>query len=90
MLRAVEPDLKSRFASRFRIVAADSPDKAMDYVRQITTRGDRIALFLVDQLMPQMSGVDFLQLAAPFQPGARRVLLTAYADSNAAMDAINI
>ena len=89
VLRAVERDLKGRFASRFRIIAADAPEKAMEYVRQITARGDRIALFLVDQRMPQMSGVDFLQMAVPLQPAARRVLLTAYADSNAAIDAIN-
>lgn len=89
VLRAVERDLKGRFSSRFQIVAADAPEKAMAYVRQITTRGDRIALFLVDQRMPQMSGVDFLQQAASLQPAARRVLLTAYADSNAAIDAIN-
>ncbi len=89
VLRAVERDLKSKFASQFRVVAADAPEKAIEYVRQITTRGDRIALFLVDQRMPQMSGIDFLKEVQQLQPAARRVLLTAYADSNAAIDAIN-
>jgi len=61
----------------------------MGFVRQLTARGDRIALFLVDQRMPLVSGTDFLLEALPLQPTARRVLLTAYADSNAAIDAIN-
>ena len=61
----------------------------MALVRQLTARGDRIALFLVDQRMPLMSGTEFLQAVQPLQPDARRVLLTAYADSAAAIDAIN-
>lgn len=89
VLRAVERDVKSKFASGYRIIAIDSPGKALDTVRQLTARGDRIALFLVDQRMPQMSGTEFLQHAMPLQPTAQRVLLTAYADSNAAIDAIN-
>jgi thioredoxin reductase (NADPH) len=89
VLRAVERDLKSKFSADYRILSADAPDKAMDFVKQLTTRGDRIALFLVDQRMPRVSGTDFLLNALPFQPDARRVLLTAYADSSAAIDAIN-
>lgn len=89
VLRAVERDLKSKFSSAYRILAADSPEKAMGFVRQLTSRGDQIALFLVDQRMPQVSGTEFLMEALELQPAARRVLLTAYADSNAAIDAIN-
>jgi thioredoxin reductase (NADPH) len=89
VLKAVERDLKSKFASSYRILATDSPQKGLDLTRQLTARGDRIALFLVDQRMPQMSGTEFLREAIKIQPGARRVLLTAYADSNAAIDAIN-
>jgi len=89
VLRAVERDLKTKFASSYRILAIDAPQKALDTVRQLTARGDRIALFLVDQRMPHMSGTEFLKEASPLQPGARRVLLTAYADSAAAIDAIN-
>ncbi|MEP7362397.1 MAG: FAD-dependent oxidoreductase, partial [Acidobacteriota bacterium] len=89
VLRAVERDLKTKFAANYRIVAIDSPKKAMDTVRQLTSRGDRVALFLVDQRMPQMSGTEFLHEAIVLQPQARRVLLTAYADSTAAIDAIN-
>ena len=89
VLRAVERDLKSKFAAQYRVVAVDSPKKALDTVRQLTARGDRIALFLADQRMPQMSGTEFLSEAIALQPDARRVLLTAYADSTAAIDAIN-
>lgn len=89
VLRAVERDLKSEFGSAYRILAVDSPEKALGFVRQLTSRGDRIALFVVDQRMPGMSGTEFLREAMPLQPDAKRVLLTAYADSNAAIDAIN-
>jgi thioredoxin reductase (NADPH) len=89
VLRAVERDLKSKFASQYRILTADSPQKAIGVVRQLTSRGDQVALFLVDQRMPFMSGTEFLQEAIVLQPEARRVLLTAYADSAAAIDAIN-
>ncbi|HEY3742020.1 MAG TPA: FAD-dependent oxidoreductase [Bryobacteraceae bacterium] len=89
VLRAVERDLKAQFGSDYRILAVDAPDKALGFVRQLTARGDRIALFVVDQRMPGMSGTDFLREALRLQPDARRVLLTAYADSNAAIDAIN-
>jgi thioredoxin reductase (NADPH) len=89
VLRAVERDLKTKFSSHYRVLAADSPQKAMGVVRQLTSRGDQVALFLVDQRMPLMSGTEFLQEAIALQPEARRVLLTAYADSAAAIDAIN-
>lgn len=89
VLRAVERDLKSKFSQDYRIIAVDAPQKAIDVVRQLTSRGDRVALFLVDQRMPQMSGTEFLQEAIALQPSAKRVLLTAYADSTAAIEAIN-
>jgi thioredoxin reductase (NADPH) len=89
VLRAVERDLKSKFARDYRILASDAPDKALDVVQQLTARGDRVALFLVDQRMPRVSGTEFLMNALELQPDARRVLLTAYADSSAAIDAIN-
>ncbi len=63
VLRAVERDLKSKFSSDYRILAADAPDKAMTFVQQLTSRGDRIALFLVDQRMPHISGTEFLMNA---------------------------
>lgn len=89
VLRAVDRDLKAKFSSVYRVLAIDSPQKALDAVRQLTARGDRVALFLVDQRMPHMSGTEFLQSVIALQPEARRVLLTAYADSTAAIEAIN-
>src|SRR5258707_14821265 len=88
VLRAVERDLKSKFAAQYRILAVESAEKTMGFVRQLTGRGDRIGLFLVDQRKPLVSGTDFLMEALPLQPAARRVLITAYADSNAAVDSI--
>jgi len=89
VLRAVERDLKSQFGSDYRILAVDSPGRAIELVKQLTARADRVALFVVDQRMPGMSGTEFLRVALPLQPDARRVLLTAYADSDAAIEAIN-
>lgn len=89
VLRAVERDLKSEFGAEYRVLAVDAPGRAVELVQQLTARGDRIALFVVDQRMPGMSGTEFLRVALPLQPDARRVLLTAYADSDAAIDAIN-
>lgn len=89
VMKAIERDLKSKFGGDYRVLASDSPAKALDLTRQIQARGDRIALFVVDQRMPQMSGTEFLRSALKIAPDARRVLLTAYADSNAAIEAIN-
>ena len=89
VLRAVERDLKAKFSADYRILAIDSPQKAVDVVQRMTARGDTVALFLVDQRMPLMTGTEFLQEVHSLQPDAKRVLLTAYADSSAAIDAIN-
>ncbi|HET8571203.1 MAG TPA: FAD-dependent oxidoreductase [Candidatus Limnocylindria bacterium] len=89
VLRAVERDLRARYASDYRIVAADSGTAALDATRQLTTRGASVALFLVDQRMPVMTGIEFLRQAVELQPDAKLVLLTAYADTEVAIKAIN-
>jgi thioredoxin reductase (NADPH) len=89
VLRAVERDLRRQYGDRYRILAADSGGKALEGVKQLKLRNEPIALFLVDQRMPHMSGVEFLEAALPFFPDAKRVLLTAYADTDAAIKAIN-
>ena len=89
VLRAVERDLRARYAKEYRIVAADSGAAALEATRQLTVRGTAVALFVVDQRMPVMTGLEFLQEAIELQPDAKRVLLTAYADTEAAMRAIN-
>ena len=89
VLRAVERDLRARYAKEYRIVAADSGMAALEATRQLTLRGTAVALFVVDQRMPVMTGIEFLQEAIGLQPDAKRVLLTAYADTEAAIRAIN-
>src|SRR4051812_34433962 len=89
VLRAVERDLRRRYGSEYRVLRADSGESALDATRQLKERGDAVALFLVDQRMPGLSGVEFLVQALPLFPKACRVLLTAYADTDAAIRAIN-
>ncbi len=89
VLRAVERDLRARFATDYRIARADSGSAALELLAEWKRRGSEPALFLVDQRMPSMTGLEFLQQAGTLYPDARRVLLTAYADTDAAISAIN-
>jgi len=89
VLRAVERDLRRKYAADYRILRADSGQAALEIVRELQIRNNPVALFLVDQRMPGMSGVEFLEQAIKFYPEAKRVLLTAYADTEAAIAAIN-
>jgi thioredoxin reductase (NADPH) len=87
VLRAVERDLRRQYGNRYRVMAADSGAGALESVKQLKLRNDPVALFLVDQRMPRMSGVEFLEAALEFYPEAKRALLTAYADTDAAIRA---
>jgi len=89
VLQAVARDLRQQYGSRFRIVRADSGQSAIEATQQLKLRNESVALFLVDQRMPRMSGVEFLEQALPIFPTAKRALLTAYADTDAAIRAIN-
>jgi thioredoxin reductase (NADPH) len=89
VLAAVARDLRPHYGERFRILRAESGQVALETVRQLKLRNDSVALFLVDQRMPGMTGVEFLIEAIALYPDARRVLLTAYADTEAAIRAIN-
>src|SRR5499427_3106078 len=89
VLNAVERDLRHHFRADYRVVKASSGDQALETVRQLKQRGAQVALFLVDERMPQMSGTQFLIEAIKVYPDARRVLLTAYADTETAILAIN-
>ncbi|HEY9282956.1 MAG TPA: response regulator, partial [Pyrinomonadaceae bacterium] len=89
VLRAVERDLRRRYSESYRVLRADSGAAALDTLRELKVRGDAVALLLVDQRMPGMSGVDFLKEANSLYPEAKRALLTAYADTDAAIRAIN-
>lgn len=86
---AVARDLRSHFGRNYRIVRSTSPTEALDTLRQLQQRGDEVALFLADQRMPGMEGTEFLLEAMKIYPEARRVLLTAYSDTAAAITAIN-
>lgn len=89
VVQAVERDLRHQYGKRFRVLKAGSGQKALGLVKQLKLRNDMVALLLVDQRMPQMSGVEFLEKAIDIYPDAKRVLLTAYADTEAAIRSIN-
>jgi thioredoxin reductase (NADPH) len=89
VLRAIERDLRSHYGAEYRVIGSDSPEGALDLLKQLKVRNDSVALLLADQRMPRMDGVEFLQEAMEIFPGAKRALLTAYADTNAAINAIN-
>ena len=89
VLRAVERDLRQQYGSRLHILKSNSGQKALELVKQLKLRNESLALLLVDQRMPQMSGVVFLEEAMNIFPSAKRVLLTAYADTEAAIRSIN-
>ena len=88
--RAVARDLRRRYGDRYRVVRANSGPEALEALREIKLRGDGVALLLADYRMPEMNGIEFLEAAMDLFPNARRVLLTAYADTDAAINAINV
>ena len=89
VLRAVERDLRQRYDDRYRILRAESGIAALDLLRRLQQRNDSVALLLVDHRMPEMNGIETLVEAMKLYPDAKRVLLTAYADTEAAIKAIN-
>src|ERR687886_653807 len=89
VLAAVARDLRRGFGARYRILRATSGPEALDLLRQLRARGDQVALLIADQRMPGMAGTEYLVEARKLVPDARRLLLTAYADTEAAIAAIN-
>ena len=89
VLRSLKRDLRNQYKDDYRIISTTSAKEALEAVRDLKKKGDTVALFLSDQRMPEMLGVDFLEQAKPFFPRAKRVLLTAYSDTQAAIKAIN-
>ncbi|MBM0207620.1 FAD-dependent oxidoreductase [Micromonospora sp. NPDC051227] len=88
--RAVARDIRRRYGDRYRVLRASSGPEALDALREVKLRGEQVALLLADHRMPEMTGVEFLEAAMDIFPAARRVLLTAYADTDAAIEAINV
>jgi thioredoxin reductase (NADPH) len=89
VLSAVERDLKRRYVREYRVLSASTGEAGLDLLRQLSVRGEPVALLLADQRMPGMSGVEFLEAATHMAPDAKRAILTAYADIDAAIGAIN-
>ncbi|GES30213.1 FAD-dependent oxidoreductase [Streptomyces angustmyceticus] len=88
--RAVARDLRRRYGASYRVVRAESGESALAALRELKLRGGPVAVIVADYRMPQMNGIEFLEQALDIYPDARRVLLTAYADTDAAIDAINV
>ncbi|GAB5551513.1 MAG: FAD-dependent oxidoreductase [Saprospiraceae bacterium] len=89
VLRSIRRDLRNQYKSDFRIISTISAEEALASLAELKKKGEEIALFLSDQRMPEMLGVEFLEQAKEFYPKAKRVLITAYSDIEAAIKAIN-
>ena len=89
VLKAIERDLRSHYGENYRVLRADSGDAGLKILRELRVRNDAVALLLADQRMPHMDGIGFLTEAKQIYPDAKRALLTAYADTSAAINAIN-
>lgn len=89
VLRAIRRDLRKKYSGQYRIVSTESANEALEALAQLKNKGENVAMFLSDQRMPEMLGVEFLEKAKLEFPEAKRVLLTAYSDTDAAIKAIN-
>src|SRR5215208_4124775 len=89
VLNSVERDLRTHYGQDYRIIPLNEGKVALDYLKKLEQRNETVALFLVDQRMPEMTCTEFLAEAIQVYPQAKRVLLTAYADTKAAIDSIN-
>lgn len=89
VLRAITRDLKSKYRDAYRVLSTSSVKEALESLLDLQNKGEEVAIFISDQRMPEMQGVDFLQKVKKMFPDAKRVLLTAYSDTDAAIKAIN-
>lgn len=89
VLQAITRDLKNQYRKNYRILSTESAKDGMEALTALQKKNEVVALFLIDQRMPEMMGVDFLEKAKEIFPNAKRVLLTAYSDTDAAIKAIN-
>jgi thioredoxin reductase (NADPH) len=89
VLRAIGRDLKSKYRQEYKILSSDSANEVLASLKELKNKGENVALFISDQRMPEMEGVNFLEKAMEIYPEAKRILLTAYSDTDAAIKAIN-
>ena len=89
VLRAITRDLKNKYRQDYRVLSTSSAKEALDSLLELKNKGESVAMFISDQRMPEMEGVDFLSQAMQFYDDAKKVLLTAYSDTDAAIKAIN-
>ena len=89
VLRAISRDLKTHYREKYRVMSTSSANEALESLLELQNKGEEVAIFISDQRMPEMQGVDFLEKAIKLFPYAKRVLLTAYSDTDAAIKAIN-
>ncbi len=89
VLKSVTRDVRAEYKSEYKILSTDSAKEASEFLKDLKNKGEVVALFLSDQRMPEMLGVEFLEKAKTFYPAAKRILLTAYSDTEAAIKAIN-
>ena len=89
VIRAIARDLRNRYRTEYRILSTESPQEALDSLQDLKKKNEEVAVFLTDQRMPQMLGVEFLEKARAHYPNAKKALLTAYSDIDAAIKAIN-
>ncbi|MEP6585052.1 MAG: response regulator, partial [Ginsengibacter sp.] len=89
VLRAITRDIKTQYRKEYKVLSTSSVTEAVSSLLELKNKGEVIALFIADQRMPEMDGVSFLVKATEFYPEAKRVLLTAYSDTDAAIKAIN-
>ena len=89
VLRAISRDLKSKYRDEYRVMSTTSVKEGLEALLELKNKGEQVALFISDQRMPEMEGVEFLEKAMTFFPEAKRVLLTAYSDTDAAIRGIN-
>src|SRR4030095_9972775 len=89
VLRAIQRDIRNKYRDDYRISATDSATEALELIKELKLKNETVALFISDQRMPEMEGVEFLENAKEIYPEAKLVLLTAYSDIEAAIRAIN-
>src|SRR6478672_3589132 len=89
VLRAIQRDIRNQYRNDYRIAATESASEALELIKELKLKNETVALFISDQRMPEMEGIVFLEKAKELFPEAKRVLLTAYSDIEAAIRAIN-